>query len=161
VKKLTVAAFVVLLAACSGGKTVYEKAKVPKTFNLRVDVRLSGAANVHGDLTTCRGLGKWADIAAKTKVVVTNRTHQPLASGYIANGLGTDYFHNVLDECTFRIYVFGVPRANGYTMAVGSHTPVPFTRAGLVATNGIFSFDLNTPNVPQQIYTTTTTKPKK
>jgi hypothetical protein len=165
VKKLAFVALGVLLAAVLSGcsttnKTVVQKAKAPKTTNLAVDVRLSGATNVRGDISTCVGAGQFADIAAKTKVVVTNQQGQPLALGSISYGIGTDYYQDVLDECSFRVFVPAVPRAKGYTMIIGRQRPVPFPRAGVVATNGIFGFDLNKPNVPNPIYTTTTTTKK-
>jgi hypothetical protein len=162
VKKLAIVAFGVLLAAVLSGcstsnKTETQKAAVPKTFNLAVDVRLSGATNVRGDVSTCVGAGKYADVAAKTKVVVTNQNGQPLSIGSISYGIGTDYYQDVLDECSFRIFVPAVPRAKGYTMIIGRQPPVPFPRAGVVKTGGAFGFDLNKPNVPNPIYPTTTT----
>lgn len=159
-KAFALVAALSLLAACSSGKTA-QKPKTPKTMNLSVAVRLSGAANVQGDLTTCAGLGQFSDIRAKAKVVVSNQLGTPIAYGWIANGFGTNYFQNVLDECSFQIYVLGVPRAKGYTIAVGRHTPVPFTRAGLLWTNGHFGFDLNPPNVPNPVLPTTPTTKKK
>ncbi len=159
-KKLTVAAFVVLLAACGGGKTVYEKAKVPKTITMVVDGKLSGAANVRGDLSKCVGIGKFADVVPGAKATVRNQNGKVLAVGVVRLGLGTDYFRDLLDQCDFRIAVYGVPRAKSYTIQVAGQTPQAFSRFGLVATNGVFPININPPlvTVPTTPTTTTTTR---
>jgi hypothetical protein len=162
VKKLAVAVCVVLLVALLAGcettnKTKVQKAAVPRTYNLIVDVRLSGAANVRGDISSCIGAGRFADIAPMAKVVVTDQNAKPIALGGIAYGIGTDYYRDVLDECSFRIFVTGVPKAKQYAIVVGRQRPVPFTRKGLIETNGVFGYDLNAPNVPYPVLPTTTT----
>jgi hypothetical protein len=88
---------------------------------VRGDVRLSGSSNVTGDLSNCAGVGAFADVYKGANVVVTNQKGKPLAAGTITDGLGTNYFKEVLDECAFRIRVLNVPRAKSYFFVLGRH----------------------------------------
>jgi hypothetical protein len=143
------------LAGCSKSPEV-EKAAIPKSFNFMGDVRLSGAGNVTGDLANCSGVGRFVDMYKSANVVVTNQKGKPLAFGTVIEGLGTNYFHDVLDECAFGIQVLNVPRAKGYFIVVGRQRAYPITLAGVVATNGQIAYDANPPTVRAPLTPTTT-----
>jgi hypothetical protein len=135
-----------VLAGCSKSPEV-EKAAIPKAFNFMGEVRLSGPENVTGDLANCSGVGRFVDMYKSANVVVTNQNGKPLALGTVIEGLGTNYFRDVLDECAFGIQVLNVPRAKGYFIVVGRQRAHPVTLAGVVATNGQIAYDANPPTV--------------
>ncbi len=134
------------LAGCSKSAEV-EKPKIPATFTFNGDVRLSGSANLTGDLSNCVGVGRFVDLYQGAKVVVTNQKGRPLALGAITEGLGTNYFQDVLDECAFRVRVPDVPRARSYFIMLGRQPPKPLTLAEVVTGNGYVRFDANPPTV--------------
>jgi hypothetical protein len=143
---VAIAASVVLLAACNKDDAP-ERPKIPASFNIRGDVRLSGSQNVTGDLSNCAGVGAYVDVYKGGNVVVTDQDGKPLANGTITDGIGTNYFEEILDECSFRIRVANVPRAAGYFVVVARQPAQPITLGEVIAGDGYVRFDANPPTV--------------
>jgi hypothetical protein len=149
-RSLAIGLVLVLLVAVApacGGDSGPKGPPIPATFMFKGDVRLSGASYVYGDLANCSGLGPYADIYKGAFVTVTNQVGKPIAIGRVAYGLGTNYYQDVLDECTFRLDIFNVPRAKAYLVVVGRSVPAQFSLASVVATSGVLVFDANPPLV--------------
>jgi hypothetical protein len=139
-------ALILVLAGCNKDEGP-EKPKIPAAFNIRGDVRLSGSQNVTGDLSNCAGVGAFVDVYKGNSVVVTDQDGKPLANGTITDGLGTNYYEEILDECSFRIRVANVPRAKSYFVVVARQRAHPITLAEVVAGDGYVRFDANPPTV--------------
>ena len=132
-KKVAIGLLLVLLAACSSGSSAPAKPRVPATFTFVGDVRLSGAKNLRGDLSSCAGAGQFMDVVKGARVTVTNRERKPIAVGGVTVGLGTNTYQGVMDECTFRVLVVNVPRAKGYFVIVGGQPPQLLTLPTVIA----------------------------
>jgi len=143
--------FVPLLAACNRGDSGPEAPVIPASFTFKGEVRLSGAGNVFGGLDNCAGVGRYADIHRGASVTVTNQIGKPIAIGEVSYGLGTNYYRDVLDECTFRLDVASVPRAKAYIVIIARGQPQPISLASIVATNGQLVYDVNTPLVDRGV----------
>lgn len=152
-KKLTsgvlVMVFVVLGAACNRNEGP-QKPDIPAAFTFRGDVRLSGSKYVFGGLDNCAGVGPYSDIYTGAFVTVTNQVGKPIAIGKVEFGLGTNYYQDVLDECTFRIVVANVPQARAYYVVLARLAAHPFTLRDVVDVNGRITFDANPPLVREQ-----------
>jgi hypothetical protein len=147
VRKLAVGLVLVILAAACGGNDAPAAPVIPASFTFKGDIRLSGAKYVSGELSECSGVGPYVDIYKGARVTVTNEVGKPIAIGTVAYGLGTNYYRDILDECTFRFYVPSVPRAKAYLVYVGRNSPHTLTLPGVVQSQGVFSYDINTPLV--------------
>jgi hypothetical protein len=134
------------LAGCENTPEV-EKPPVPKAFNFIGEVRLSGSQNVTGNLENCAGVGRYVDLYTGAYIVVTNQNGKPIAQGVVSKGFGTNYYNEVLDECSFGIKVLNVPRAKGFFIVVGRQRAQPVSLAWVVSTNGIIRYDINPPTV--------------
>jgi hypothetical protein len=152
VKKVTIVALLVLLAACSSNGSATPKVKYPAKFNLVGDVRLSGAVNVAGDVDDCSGRGAFANMHTDGPVTVFAMNGKKLASGTIKYGTGTDVFRGALVECTFHFIANAVPRKKSYLVSVGERPPQIVTLEQIFARVAAIQMDANQPNV-----TTTTT----
>jgi hypothetical protein len=134
-----VAALTVTVASgCGGGSSD----AAPQRLDLRGEVRLAGAPNVHGDLTTCAGVGRFSDVKAGGRVLVTDGKNRKVARGRISSGLGTNYYDNALDECTWRIVVERVPRRPTYRFVIGRHPAQQIRLSEILAARGTFSIDI-------------------
>jgi hypothetical protein len=140
-------ALLVPLAACSSDGDAADKPVIPASFAFQVDVRLSGSANVRGNLSNCAGAGAFVDVFRGTQVVVANTKGVPLAMGRITTALGTNTFEGLLDECTFQFRIVGVPKAPGYFLLLGRQPIKPIPLSLVVATTGRMAYDLNPPLV--------------
>jgi len=146
---LVVVLLVPLLAACNRGNDGPKAPAIPASFDFKGEVRLSGEKNVFGGLDECAGVGSFADMYQGAYVTVTNEVGKPIAIGSVSYALGTNYYRDVLDECTFRIDVKDVPKAKAYLVYIARGRPQGFTLASIVATNGALVYDMNAPLVTQ------------
>jgi hypothetical protein len=138
-----------VFAACTSDDPESETPPLPSSYTFNAEAKLSGAANVRGDLSNCTGAGQFADMYKTAPVTVTDVNLKPIAVGSLLDGLGTNVFQNVLDECTFRFVVRNVPSTGGYYVIVGRQRPKAVARITVQATNGRFQIEVNTPNVPR------------
>jgi hypothetical protein len=146
---------VAVLAACSSSHTATPKAaKAPKQFQFVADVRLNGAQNVHGDLTQCVGVGKFADVKPGARVTVTSPSGKVLKVGYIKLGLGTNLYKGSLDQCNFRYYVTGVPTQKAWVITIGRSHATTVHRSYVIYTSGHIGYSIN-----GELVTPTTTAP--
>ena len=127
-------------------------------MNLRGEIILNGNTNVRGGLAECVGAGAFADLYPGAPVVVSNTEGRPIVIGKIDFAVGTNFYLNQLDQCTFSVRLPNVPRMDNYQFTIGRQDPVPYVFADLYRYNGLFTF-----NFPRQkpavATTTTTTKP--
>lgn len=142
-------ALAVVLAACSddGGGDATSEEEASKEFTMVADVRLSGSDNVTGDLAACSGVGRFVDLYRGALAIVTDETGKPIATGTVTNSLGTNYYREILDECSFRVRVGLVPRSKGYFLVIGRQYPRALAGDLIDLRKGYTKFDLNEPNV--------------
>jgi hypothetical protein len=139
-------ALLLVLAGCNKDEGP-EKPKIPSEFIFSGELRLSGSQYVAGNLSSCLGVGPFVDIHKGARVIVTDQDARPIAAGSIIDGLGTNYYEELLDECVFRLRVPEVPRAKSYFLVVGRQGPKPVSLASVAATNGVIRIDVNPPTV--------------
>jgi hypothetical protein len=159
VKKLaagiSLAALVMVLAACGGNDAPPPKPVYPSYLNLRGELTINGAQYVRGNLADCAGAARYADLAKGAPVTVSSAAGIPLAVGKILYAVGTNVYQNRLDQCTFRFTVNNVPRSmKGYLLAVAAQPATPVAFLTLVASGGELSI-----NLPTTTTTTSTTFP--
>jgi hypothetical protein len=140
------------LSACGGGDDGPPEIVYPEAINLRGEVILSGATNVRGGLSECVGAGAYADLFPGAPVVVNNEQGRPLTVGKITYGVGTNFYLNQLDQCTFKVELGRVPRADTFQLVISRQDPVAIPFLSLWRRRGEFSF-----NFPRPTTTTTTT----
>jgi hypothetical protein len=144
---ISLVALVALLAACSGDSAP-PKPVYPATLNLHGDVTLNGPANVRGNISDCAGAGRYADLARRAPVTVSNQSGVPIAVGRILYSVGTNVYQNQLDQCTFRYAAYNVPRARSYQIVIGRQAPILAQFLDLVRTNGAVGLNLPPTTVP-------------
>jgi hypothetical protein len=126
----------------------------PKELTIRGEVILNGATNVRGGLAECVGAGAFADLYPGAPVIVNDTEGKPLAVGKITYGVGTNFYLNQLDQCTFKVQMGVVPFSETYQIVVSRQDPVSISFLPLWRQLGIFSF-----NLPRPVAPTTTTTP--
>lgn len=141
-----------VLAGCGSGDDAPPAPSLPATLNLRGEVILSGATNVRGGLSECVGAGAFADLYPGAPVIVNNAEGRPIIISKIEYAVGTNFYLNQLDQCTFSVRLANVPRLDSYQFVFGRQDPIPYTFADLYRLNGLFTFGF-----PRRAPATTTT----
>jgi hypothetical protein len=155
VKKLGgVLLLVFALAGCNNGGDETPAPTLPAMLNLRGEIILNGKTNVRGGLSDCVGAGTFTDLYAGAPVVISNPAGRPLVIEKIEYGIGTNFYLNQLDQCTFSVRLRGVPRLDNYQLTVGRQDPVPFTFAEAWRYKGLFTIAF--PRIAAAVTTTTT-----
>jgi hypothetical protein len=143
-KLVTIAALVMVPIACSGSSKASTAApKIPKVFNFIASTRLNGAQNVRGDLTSCVGVGDFADVRPGALVTVADLSGKVLATSRVGVGLGTDLYQGVIDQCSFGFNVANVPGQKAWLVTVGKDHTVTVHRSSVIATDGRIDYSLN------------------
>ena len=143
------------LAGCNNGGDQTPAPTLPATLNLRGEIILTGNTNVRGGLSDCVGAGAYADLYAGAPVVVSNLKGRPIIIGKIEFGVGTNFYLNQLDQCTFGVRLSNVPRIDNYLFTIGRQDPVPYSFEALYKYRGLFT--LGFPRRAAAVATTTTT----
>jgi hypothetical protein len=143
------------LSSC-GGDDEPPEIVYPEAITLRGEVILTGATNVRGGLSECVGAGPYADLYPGAPVVVTDGQGKPLTVGKITYGVGTNFYLNQLDQCTFKVELGSVPYAETFQIVVSRQDPVSIPFLSLWRRSGQFSFNFPRPVMPVPTTTTTT-----